>query len=283
MRNVSTNEKGENLTINCLIPARLGSKRIPQKNIKLLGNKPLIAWSIQTALECNLIPIVSSESQEILDVARQYHAEILKRPMSLSRDIVGDYPIIKHFWEYYPADITIYLRPTTPFRKKEYIFKALKAIKADKLTTSLRSVELMSESAFKAFIRGNRGILSAFHGSFRDANRPDQSNRQTYKGNGYVDIIKGCQAFTGDLWGKRCFGFKTPAVIELDTKEDWIKAEQYLCYQQAEKDGLSTEVIDSSIISTQPSIHNQRYQTLYNNEQEEGSGGSEQNGPEDRG
>jgi len=141
----------------------------------------------------------------------------------------------------------------------------------------------MSESAFKSFLRPKNGILSAFHGSFRDANRPDQRNRQTYKGNGYVDIIKGKQAFTGDLWGPRCFGFKTPPVVELDTKDDWIKAEQYLCYQQAEKDGLSTDRANSSIISTNDSLQIVHYQTLFNNEQGEEPGDSEQNGPGDRG
>lgn len=215
-------------TINCLIPARMGSKRIPMKNIRILGGKPLIAYSIQTAIECGFKPIVSSDSPKILDIAQQYGSIPLKRWPSLSRDNTGDYPVLNHFWQTYPSDLTILLRPTTPFRKKEVILQAISLFKLQPKITSLRSIEAMSESAYKAFWLYERSILRACYGSFHNANRPDQLNRPTYKGNGYVDIVKGKQVFTRELWGKICFGFRTPPVIELDSEEDWIKAEQYL-------------------------------------------------------
>lgn len=100
----------------------------------------------------------------------------------------------------------------------------------------------MSESAFKAFTRSGRCELQACFGSFKDANKPDQRNPTTYKGNGYIDIIQSKRAFTGDLWGKHCYGFITPRVIELDTPEDWEEAERYLIWQE--------------------SLHNSSYRTL---------------------
>ena len=72
------------------IPARGGSKGIPRKNVKLLGGKPLIAWTIEAAQECTEIDrvFVSTEDEEISLVAHEYGAEILKRPLELAGDDV---------------------------------------------------------------------------------------------------------------------------------------------------------------------------------------------------
>ena len=75
----------------CIIPARGGSKRIPQKNIKLFHGKPMIAWSIEAAIksECFDRIICSTDDEEIADVAKKYGAEIpFLRPKILSNDTV---------------------------------------------------------------------------------------------------------------------------------------------------------------------------------------------------
>ena len=72
-----------------LIPARGGSKGIPRKNIKLFNSRPLIYWSIKSALESNYIDrvIVSTEDEEIADIARSFSAEVpFKRPTELAED-----------------------------------------------------------------------------------------------------------------------------------------------------------------------------------------------------
>ena len=72
-----------------LIPARGGSKGIPRKNIKLFNNKPLIYWSIKTALESAYIDkvVVSTDDEEIADIARSLSAEVpFFRPRELSED-----------------------------------------------------------------------------------------------------------------------------------------------------------------------------------------------------
>jgi pseudaminic acid cytidylyltransferase len=82
-----------------VIPARGGSKRIPRKNIKLFSGKPIIAWSIEAALKsaCFDRVIVSTDDDEICEVARTYGAEVpFKRPLELSNDYVGTIPVIAH-------------------------------------------------------------------------------------------------------------------------------------------------------------------------------------------
>lgn len=82
-----------------VIPARGGSKRIPRKNIKPFCGKPMIAWSIEAALQsgCCERVLVSTDDAEIAAVARQYGAEVpFVRPAELSDDHTGTIPVIAH-------------------------------------------------------------------------------------------------------------------------------------------------------------------------------------------
>ncbi len=87
-----------------IIPARGGSKRIPRKNIKEFCGKPMIAWSIEAALESGSFNriVVSTDDREIADVAIQYGAEVpFLRPESLSDDHTGTIPVIRHAIEWF--------------------------------------------------------------------------------------------------------------------------------------------------------------------------------------
>ena len=82
-----------------VIPARGGSKRLPRKNIKLFGGKPMIAWSIEAAMQSGCFDriIVSTDDTEIADVARSHGAEVpFMRPPELSDDHTGTIPVIAH-------------------------------------------------------------------------------------------------------------------------------------------------------------------------------------------
>jgi pseudaminic acid cytidylyltransferase len=89
-----------------VIPARGGSKRIPRKNIKVFCGKPMIAWSIEAALQsaCFDQVIVSTDDAEIAEVARQCGAQVpFVRPATLSGDHTGTIPVIKHAVEWFQA------------------------------------------------------------------------------------------------------------------------------------------------------------------------------------
>jgi pseudaminic acid cytidylyltransferase len=86
-----------------VIPARGGSKRIPQKNVKAFCGKPMIAWTIEAAREAGCFDriIVSTDDEEIAGVARQWGAETpFVRPAELSDDYVGTIPVTRHAVEY---------------------------------------------------------------------------------------------------------------------------------------------------------------------------------------
>ena len=86
------------MTTIALIPARGGSKWIPRKNIKLFNSKPLIYWAIKAAFESDFIErvIVSTEDQEIAEIAKAYSSEVaFLRPKELSKDdSLGIEPVI---------------------------------------------------------------------------------------------------------------------------------------------------------------------------------------------
>ncbi len=89
-----------------IIPARGGSKRIPRKNIKLFCAKPMIAWSIEAALQSGCFDqiIVSTDDEEIAEVARHYGATVpFMRPAQLSDDHTGTIPVIRHAIEWFNA------------------------------------------------------------------------------------------------------------------------------------------------------------------------------------
>jgi len=120
----------ENLAI---IPARGGSKGILNKNIKNIAGKPLVAWSIEQALASQNIDrvVVTTDSQEIADVAVKFGAEVpFFRPTELASDTAATDPCLIHAIEwlkirenYYP-DNTILLQPTSPVRKLNSIDQA---------------------------------------------------------------------------------------------------------------------------------------------------------------
>jgi CMP-N,N'-diacetyllegionaminic acid synthase len=113
-------------TILAIIPARGGSKGVPRKNIRLLAGKPLIAWTIAEAKKSKYIDrlILSSEDDEIIEVARDFGCEIpFKRPVELAQDDTpGIEPVIhaiNTLGEKY--DFVVLLQPTSPLRTVEDI------------------------------------------------------------------------------------------------------------------------------------------------------------------
>lgn len=124
--------------ILAIIPARSGSKRVPNKNIRAVDGKPLIAWTIETAIACKMLDrvIVSTDSKNIADIAMKYGAEApFLRPDELAQDNTSDMAVYQHAlnWlaekELYFPEIVVWLRPTAPLRLVEDIDNAIKLLK----------------------------------------------------------------------------------------------------------------------------------------------------------
>ena len=222
------------MNITAIIPARSGSKRIPNKNVKELNGMPLVAHTIIAASVCKTQHIldrvvVTSDSEEVAKITWGYeNAEFLQRPPELCDDAVTDFPVIHHaVCELDLSGLIVYLRPTTPIRALYHIEEAIKTISRIELATGLRSVELMSESAFKCFtISMFKKLEPVFYTTdeaefFDMTDKPNQLVEPTYKPNGYVDIARTEQILAGQLWGDQVIGYITPRTVEIDTIDDW--------------------------------------------------------------
>ena len=216
-----------------VIPARSGSKGVPDKNIKELSGKPLIAYSILTAQKIKLINriIVSTDSDEYAALATDIGAEVpFIRPIELSNDDSTDYDFVKHLldWlienERHIPDYIIHLRPTTPLRDPDIVENAIEIFMKKPEATSLRSAHEMPETAYKQFELEDKYFKTICTGSFEldDANKSRQSFPKTYTPNGYVDILKTEYILENNLLhGNRVMGYITDFTIEVDVEEDF--------------------------------------------------------------
>ena len=118
-----------------VIPARGGSKGLPGKNIKILNGKPLIAWSIESALASSQIDrvIVSTDSEEIKKVALLYGAEVINRPAYLSTDEATTIAVLEHIQQLIPRiESMVVLQPTSPLRDSGLIDECIKLFESGK-------------------------------------------------------------------------------------------------------------------------------------------------------
>jgi len=155
----------DNLSVVALIPARSGSKRVPDKNIRPLAGHPLIAYSISAAIQSGIFAavIVSTDSERYADISRYYGAEVpFMRPAEFSGDSSPDIEWIEYTLKRLAADGRCYdcfsiLRPTSPFRLPETIRRAWAEFTAETGVDSLRAVEKCSQHPGKMWvIRGRR-------------------------------------------------------------------------------------------------------------------------------
>ena len=122
-----------------IIPARGGSKGIPGKNTRVFAGKPLIAHSIETALNCPLInrTVVSTDDAHIAEVAKAHGAQVINRPDELAGDTALVIDAIRHAvleveGEGETVDIVILLEPTSPFRRAEDVEKCIQVLLEDR-------------------------------------------------------------------------------------------------------------------------------------------------------
>ena len=223
--------------IIALIPARSGSKGVPNKNIRDLGGRSVLEWSIAACLRSNLIEktIVSTDSEDYATFARKFGAEApFLRPAKISTDRSTDFEFIHHALNWLSEndelpEYIVHIRPTTPFRKPELIDDAICRFVNDKCATALRSVHVMSESAYKTFEITEGGQLKSVGSDSVNldvANNARQTFPDTYVANGYVDVLSVDFILKhGLIHGDRVIPFVTQVAHEIDTEEDfrWLQ------------------------------------------------------------
>jgi CMP-N-acetylneuraminic acid synthetase len=152
----------------CSIAARGGSKGVPGKNLKQLGDRPLIAHAISAALQADSVDrvIVNTESREIADTARKYGAET---PFLRDPDLADDHtPLLMVTRETmlqmealgYQADIIIQLAATCPFTRPETIDRSVELALQNQCAVTLKRIE--HEHPYRAKVLNDEGSFSSF-------------------------------------------------------------------------------------------------------------------------
>jgi CMP-N,N'-diacetyllegionaminic acid synthase len=157
----------ETPTIVGLIPARAGSKRVPGKNIRLLNDHPLIAYTIAAALQSGIFAdvVVSTDSEVYAQIAEYYGAKSpFLRPKQFAEDTSPDFEWIEYTLGHLQQAGVSYqsfsiLRPTSPFRQPETIRRAWYEFLSDNSIDSLRAIEKCKQHPGKMWLVKNDGLM----------------------------------------------------------------------------------------------------------------------------
>lgn len=226
-----------------IIPARGGSKRIPRKNIKEFYGKPLIAYSIEVALESKLFDkiIVTTDDEEIANVAKKYGADVpFIRPKELSDDFTGTGDVVKHAlnWlkeegETFEFACTIYA--TAPLLQSKYLIEGYNALKNSSAINafSATSMPFPIQRTFKVNDTGRCEMFTPEYYMTRS-----QDLEEAYQDAGQFYWTKADQTSDEIMFGKDSIPIILPRhlVQDIDTLEDWQRAEiMYKVIQEQEK------------------------------------------------
>ncbi len=219
-------------TLLAIIPAKQNSRRLPHKNLRKLGGKPLITHTIECALQCQPIDrlIVSTDSQEIKAIAEASGAEVpFLRPAELASDTATTYAVVSHAVQFLKEtekkayDFVIVLQPTSPLRTPADIREAFQLL----LASQADSVVSVDASPLHAsFLYGaENGYLKPLADYGEDFPKTD-----FYKLNGAIYISRTATlAQKGRLLGDKIVAYPMPASrsIDIDTPEDFSLAAFY--------------------------------------------------------
>jgi len=211
-----------------VIPARGGSKRLPGKNTKLLGAYPLLVHSIKYAQNFQDIIdeiIVSTDSEEIADLAKTYGAKVIHRPAHLAGDLEPVITALQHVLDALDEVVenVVLLQPTNPLRPKVLLREAFSVFEAMKVSSLMTISKL--EAKFGS-ITGNSFVPINYNMGQRSQDLPP-----LYRENGLLYICKAATIKKGLILTEDNHGFVTDSPfndVDIDTENDFLFAETLL-------------------------------------------------------
>jgi CMP-N-acetylneuraminic acid synthetase len=216
-----------------LIPAKRGSTRLPEKNIRLLAGKPLVGWTVDAARASGVIDrlVVSTEDELVARVARECGAEVpFIRPQELARDPAGVVQVALHALEAMRGlgakfRTLIILLPTCPFRTAEDI-RAAFALFREKRAEFLMSVSPFTHTPFAAMELTDEGLLRPCFPQF--IGKQSTELPSAWRANGAVHVLD-VAAFEREksYYAQPLIGYPMPLQrsVDIDSENDWQEAE----------------------------------------------------------
>ncbi len=218
-----------------IIPARGGSKRLPGKNIKNLGGKPLLCYSIEYARKFadDSQIYLTSDDQEIIAAASEIGLKVpFVRPAHLATDESGSREVLLHALDHYEnhnkkVSRIILLQPTSPFRKLNHL-KGCLEIYNDSIDMVMSVTRSKANPFFDLFEEGNSGYLSKIR---KSAFIRSQDCPETYQANGSIYVINPQSLIREQIsiFAKvKKYVMETKYSMDIDTIEDWNYCEYLL-------------------------------------------------------
>jgi N-acylneuraminate cytidylyltransferase/CMP-N,N'-diacetyllegionaminic acid synthase len=229
-----------------IIPARGGSKGLPGKNIKELCGKPLIAWSIESALNSKYIDevMVTTDNQNIAEISKQYGANVpFLRPEELASDTATTFDAVKHTIEFYKNELNkefdyiVLLEPTSPLRESYDIDNAIEILfnsKADSIVGISKTED--QNPAFLVLKDENGYILGYENKNMKVFRRQDIKDVYFFEGTIYIsktDVLLREKTF----YRKNTIGYEVPKYksLEIDDIYDFVMVEAIMKYKGYKK------------------------------------------------
>ncbi len=214
------------MKVMAIIPARGGSKRFSRKNVKPLAGKPLIAHTIEHAQQAKSVNrvIVSTDNAEILDIAKQYQAEVILRPDEISGDTASSESALQHVLstlrqnESYEPDLLVFLQCTSPIRHTEDIDLAVHTLLQQEADSLLSVVP-----AHVFLWRVIDGQIQSFNFDYRNRLRR-QDMELEYHENGSIYVLHPwvLDKLNNRLGGKVAFyEMDSWSGIDIDSQQDF--------------------------------------------------------------
>jgi CMP-N,N'-diacetyllegionaminic acid synthase len=238
--NMSDNSPSSEMRVLGLIPARGGSKGVPRKNIRLLGERPLLEYTATAARAARRLArvILSTEDEEIADVGRRCGLEVpFLRPAELARDETPMLPVVVHALRWLEErgsrfDAVCLLQPTNPFRRSEDIDACVVLLEAQGADAVVTVLPVPPEyNPHWVYFRSEAGGIRLATGEPAPIGRR-QDLPPAFHREGSVYVVRSDVVLDQkSLYGRFLVGYEIDPrrSVNVDSLDDWARAERLLC------------------------------------------------------
>lgn len=220
-----------------MIPARGGSKGIPDKNLRSIAGQTLIERAARVAAASGVVTrtILSTDSERIADEGRRVGVEVpFLRPASLAGDETPMLPVIEHAlgWlaeQHWRPEIVVLLQPTSPLRRPEHVRAAVERLRESGADSVVTVVEVPRHLSPDYVMRLEDGLLVPFLPEGARVTRR-QDARPAFARDGTAYVFWRRTVERGGIYGRRSVPMLVPAreSLTIDTPDDWTEAERRL-------------------------------------------------------
>ena len=221
-----------------VVPARMGSKRLKNKNLLNLGGKPLISWSIEAAINSKYIDqvVVSSDDEKVLAISKKFNVQTINRPKALAADTSDMFSVVQHVLPKCTGTYKyiVLCQPTSPLRNSNDIDDAFKTLIAKKADAVISVSETTKNPMWSAQISKNLD-MSNFVKKIKHSKR-SQDLPQFFSPNGAIYICKIDSLLLSKTFyiGKNIYAHIMPKhrSIDIDDQFDFLFAESLINHQK---------------------------------------------------